>query len=357
MATSVCLFSGVVHYRSNEIGMKFELLEELNFNQNKNIEYILEVESLGDYEHRKLLYQGSEIKRWETLYYNNRKIKEEKEFKDNFLYNIKSYDRKARLNYEEVYSDGVLKQKTIYHYSGDGRLSHTETFDNSGAMLSRKDYSFTDKGMLRKVKHTKGDGNKYFSSFVYSKDKVIEEIFFSGNQMTISFYNDNKPSKQEIWDNEKIVNIKTYSYKEKGNILSSIREEDFITGLETEKIYNNEGQVIKEFSRLSDNLIKELEYSYDKEGRKKKLNIKSDRGTEEWIYSYNEQGDINQEEYYLKGVIVKKTIYTDDNSYYEELYREEELIIRIYYEDDKKIREEIIKKGKVLKVRDLKNKL
>ena len=126
-------------------------------------------------------------------------------------------------------------------------------------------------------------------------------------------------------------------------------------GFETEKKYNTEERLSKEIITKSNKTISETTYFYDDEGRKIKMNKVSDKGLEEWAFYYDSEGDLDREEYYQRGILEKRTVYTNDNSYYEELFRYGELLIRVFYEDDVKIKEEFLENGKVIKVKTAEN--
>jgi hypothetical protein len=343
-------FSTEIHfYKSNDIGMKLEEILEERMNE---FSYILKVESSGEMELRSLFSGEKEVKRWELAFYSNMNIKEERAFVEDLMDNVKYYDRKGRPVEEQVYSDGSLLYKTFYYYSEKQAVSRSETFDSEGALLYREEYELSTKGILRRIKRTWNDGKVHISSFIYSKGKLITEFFKTGDELTISWYNEmGKLERLEVWRDDTLIRKKSLMYSREEGTLTETQEEDLLSGLSYTISFNKEGQMSRQVVKKADNVVEEYNYAYDNEGRQSKTERKSDDGLEEWIFSYNTKSELIKEEYYKKGVIEKQTIYTDASSYVEELFRKGELVIRVHYDDGEKVKEEFLNGGKVIRER------
>ncbi|MBN1698280.1 MAG: hypothetical protein JW881_12270 [Spirochaetales bacterium] len=336
-------------FRSNDIGMKFEEIDERNIS---GFSYILEVEKSGETETRRLFSGEKEVKRWELAFYNNMNIREERTFIDNKTDTIKLFDRKGRPTEEQVFSDASMVQKTRYFYSEGQTMNRSETYDPEGGLLYHEEYEYSEKGKLRNVRRTRKDGNTDVSSYIYGEGRLVSEVFESGNEIKIVWFNSSGMiNRSEVWRDDKLIRKKILTYSGTEGILTETQEEDLLEGLSYTIFFNKEGKMRKQVVKKKDKVVEELIYSYDNEGRQSKTERKSGNGLEEWIFSYNTKNELVREEYYRKGVIEKQTIYSDEVSYVEELFRKGELAIRIHYDDGEKVKEEFIDGGKVIRER------
>jgi len=319
-------------------------------------EYVLEVETGKEIEIRKLYEGEGLIKRWELSLYNNRNVREEKEFNKDNLSSLRYFDRRGRIVEEHLYSEGLFSKKILYFYNENQRLYQTKTFDDKGTLLYSENYEFNSQGMIRRVKRTWSDGQTQVSSFIYGKGRLIEEVYSSETEMTISRFDDTGRLKEmEIWKDNKPAGNITYFYNSERGYLEVKIDKNLIEGIETDSRYNEKEYLITETVTKAETKISESTYVYDDEGRKVKMKKVSDRGLEEWTFYYDSEGDLNREEYYNRGLLERRVFYTGDNSYYEELFREGKLLIRVYYEDETKVKEEFINNGEVIKVKVLEN--
>jgi hypothetical protein len=345
------LYPEVRYYKSNDIGMKLKEIREEDVDE---YDYILLVEETTDMETRDLLSDNGIIKRWEYSLYNNRNVREERKFNGDTLESIYYYDRRGRLVEEHLYSGDLLTQKIVYFYSENQELDQIKSYDNTGNLLYEEYYEFNRHGMIRRVTRTWSDGRNQVSSFVYGHGQLVEETYSSDGEMTISRYDETgNLTFIEVWEGDEQVREKMFFYNKTDESLLSTLEKDLSQGIETESRFNTEGWLIEETVSKDDKTVYKQVYTYDNEGRKATMKKTSDRGLEEWSFYYDSEGDLNREEYYNRGMLERRTVYTSDNSYYEELYRYGELLIRVYYEDEAKIREEFIDDGEVIKVKDL----
>lgn len=353
LSNSYHLFPDTRYYKSNDIGMKLKEISEEEIN---TYEYILLVEETEEMEIRSLYSESEVVKRWEVSFYNNRNVREERTYSGDALESIHYFNRRGRLTEEHLYSDNLFTKKTMYFYRENQELNQTKTFDNKGYLLYDENYEFNRQGMIRQVKRTWNDGSVQVSSFIYGKGQLIEEVYSLDKEMTISHYDDSgNLNRIEVWKEGELLKSKIFFYNKEDGALVSTLEKDITGGIETDSYYNKEGRLNKEIVKKGDVMWFENTYFYDDEGRERSMKKISDRGLEEWSFYYNSEGDLNREEYFNRGVLEKRTIYTDDNSYYEELFRYGELLIRVYYQDDAKVKEEFIDNGEVIRTKSLEN--
>lgn len=348
------LYPDTRYYESNDIGMK---LKEISEEDIRKYKYVLFVEETEEMEKKSLYSEKELIKRWELSLYNTRNVREERTYSGETLESVRYYDRRGRLTEEDLYSEDLITQKTVFFYRENQELYQTKTFDNKGYLLYYEDYEFNRHGMIRRVKRTWGDGRIQVSSFIYGKGQLVEEVYSSDKEMTISRFDESGRLKLiEVWKEGELLKDKTFFYNKKDGLLVSTLEKNLVGGLETQNLYDKEGRLSKEIVTKGDVTSYENTYFYDEEGRKSKMKKVSDRGLEEWSFYYNSEGDLNREEYFNRGMLERRTVYTSDNSYYEELFRYGELLIRVYYEDEAKIKEEFIDNGEVIRVKNLEMK-
>ncbi|MBN2531544.1 MAG: hypothetical protein JXB88_01565 [Spirochaetales bacterium] len=348
--THIPLYTDIRYYQSNDIGMKVKEISEEDIDR---YEYVLKVEETFEMEKKSLFSEMELIKRWDISLYNNQNIREERAYDKETLESVHYFDRRGRIIEERLYSGDILTQKTVYFYGANQELLQTKTFNSEGLLLYSENYEFNRNGMIRKLNRIWSDGPVQTSSFIYSRGQLIEEIYSSDKEMTISRFDESgKRDFMEVWKEGVLLGTKSFFYNKKDGSLISTHEKDITGGFETDNQYKEE-RLEKEIVTKGDVTLYVITYFYDKEGRRSKMEKVSDRGLEEWSFYYKSNGDLDKEEYFNRGILEKRTVYTSDSSYYEELFRSGELLIRVFYEDEAKIKEEYLDKGVVIKVKNL----
>ena len=69
------------------------------------------------------------------------------------------------------------------------------------------------------------------------------------------------------------------------------------------------------------------------------------------FYRYDENGEVEREDYYLKGALERSRVYAASDTWYEEIYRSGEVFLRITYQEGQKVKEEFISEGEVVRER------
>jgi antitoxin component YwqK of YwqJK toxin-antitoxin module len=340
------------YFESNETGMA---LSPISGNEKTKYPYYLEITSQLKTDSRKLINDGKPIKRWETSYYQNGNPKETSEYKNEKLSLKTVYDEKYRIIKEETYADGALTFSTSFTYSLSGKRYASETKDSADVILYTEEYSLTDGGMLREIKKTWPDHRYQVTSFLYSRHKLFREVESSNSNMAIERYNsEGKVNSVEVWNGSSLVREDKNTFDSSSGTIASSDISDKTANTIVKENYDSRGHIIRETTELAGKVIEDNEYSYNDDGKRVRAIRKSASGLEEWIYTYGDNGDLLQEDYFLRGQLEKRVRYADSSTYQEEIYDSGSLIVIAYFEKQDKVKEEYYEKGKLVRTRQIK---
>ena len=93
----------------------------------------------------------------------------------------------------------------------------------------------------------------------------------------------------------------------------------------------------------------------DERGRIVETTIRGAQGIENLLFEYAPEDDLIREEYRIRGSLERITHYYPEGQDYsriEELYRKEEVFMKIYFRAGEKVKEEFLKDGQVMRVRE-----
>lgn len=331
----------IQYYVSNDLGMA---LEQIGWYRREEFPYILRVEIVGPRETRTLLHQGEERQRWEY------EPGEQRVYKNSLLEQRIRYDESDRLIEEQLYSDGKLSRRTVYHYNGDV-LGRTETFGADGVLLYRDFYRLSPDGELRRV--TRADQRFALEEGTRG---VTEERYGNDRERRINRYDpQGRLVEREYWYEGQLTERERIQYRgEEGQRLSSTLEQLSLQRV-TLSSYDEQGRAVR--IELSENgqPTERTVYRRDAEGRIVETTTRGSRGIENWRYEYDPEGRLAREEYRLRGSLEKITLHSREGEKrlrVEELYREGRLFMRVHYRSEQKVREEFLEAGEVVRVRE-----
>ena len=335
------------YYVSNDLGMA---LEKIGWYRREEFPYILAVETAGSRETRTLLHLGEEVQRWE---YEER---EQRIYRDSQLEQRRLYDQDGRLIEDLLYSDGLLSQRTRYYYNRDV-LERAETFSPDGSLLYRDHYRLSPDGELRRVtREMAGPQPDQRFALEDGQRGVVEERYGNVREGRINRYDSvGRLAEREYWYEGRLIERESFQYRGEGEELLSSRLEELSLGHTTLRSCDEQGRVVRIEVTEGGRQIEETLHLRDAQGRIAETTTRGPRGIENWLYEYDPEGKLVREEYRLRGSLERITLYSGEGEQrlrVEELYREGRLFMRVHYRAEQKVREEFVRDGEVVRVRE-----
>jgi hypothetical protein len=337
----------IQYYISNDIGMA---LEEIGWYRQEEYPYILVVETEGSRETRTLLHRGQELQRWEY------EESEQRIYRNSQLEERRRYDENSRLIEDQQYSGGILSQRTWYYYNRDV-LERTETFTPEGSFLYRDIYRLSPDGELRRVTREMAD-RQTDQRFALGDGTrgVVEERYGNSREGRINRYDSfGRLVEREYWYAGQLMERESFQYGGEGEERLSSELEEPSLGRATVCTYDEQGRVVRIEVTEGGKQIERTVHLRDAQGRIVETTRRGTRGIENWLFTYDPEGKLAQEEYRLRGSLERITLYSeegDERFRVEELYREGRLFMRVHYQADQKVREEFVQDGEVVRVRE-----
>jgi len=327
-------------YVSNEFGMA---LKKIGWYRRDEYAYVLVVTETESEKIKTLFQEQKEIKRWEIS------RDEERIYIQGQLSEKKRFDRRGRVIEEAVYAESVLDHRSLYRYGRLG-LSQSETYDGSGQILYRDRYALSAQGELRSVTRTWNDGTVQILSLTSGAGNRSEERDSAGNREIVYRYDDRgNLQTREVWEQGRLLSRESTEYD--GTRATRTVINDFDSGQTIHTSFAVSGHPVEEIVLLGDTEIERTQSEWNAEGQKIRMQRSSDRGLELWLMHYAD-GELEREEYWLRGALQKITRYLEEDQRLDELYRGGAVFVRILYRGEDKLREEFVENGKVVRVRD-----
>ncbi len=335
------------YYISNELGMA---LEEIGWYRREEFPYILVVRKEASRETRTLLYEGQELRRWEY------EADEQRIYRGSELEQRLRYDSQNRLMEDQSYIGGLLSRRTVYFYNRDV-LERTETFDPDGLLLYRDFYKLSPDGQLRRV--TRDDPQQQQAQRLALGDGARgagEERYGDSREQRINRYDrQGRLVEREHWYGGQLMEREHFEYRGGEDILESSRLEEFSLERTTRRSYDDEGRVVRIEVTDGDGRIERTVHVRDGQGRIVETTRRGPRGIENWLFEYGPGEDPVREEYRVRGSLERITLYSaegEERFRVEELYREGRLFMRVHYRSGQKVKEEVLRNGEVVRVRE-----
>jgi len=336
-------------FRSNQIGMA---LQEIAWYQKDEHLYVLEVRkeevNEGFKEIRRLIHSGEEVKRWELLLDVRGRVREERSYGKERLSDFRLMDELGRVILEENYDHDKINSRVLFYYSSAG-LSRVEYFNEEGNLLYEDRYRLGVFGELLEVKRVQPEipAVLFSLTLVQAQGVTHEERRKDRERSYISRYNrDGELFCYEVWKEgelEKSLYVKDDErYSE---------ETDYLNNKKYLRHYDDSGRLVLEEAEYSGEVVERVELFWDEEDRMLRKIRRGNMGIEEWNYRYNSSGKLQSEDYWLRGTLVRKVEYLDEERRLEELFREDELFMKIYYTSGIKEKEQVLRMGKVIRER------
>jgi hypothetical protein len=348
MLLACAAFTETLYFRSDWVGLEMEPITRVRMDE---FEFVLGVVRTDAKTVKTLFRKQKEWKRWETAYNERHERTNEYEFENNILTSEYVYDRKNRVKSEKRYAKGALSERLAYSYSARG-IDFVETFDAHDSLLYTDEYALAPSGRLRSMRRVFPDGSIAVVRFTYGERTLVSDWEYKDGRIIETAYNERGQARhREEWDKDALLAVKDFEYDAQTHNLAREIEKNIDDNTRLERVYDAEGNIAKELEGTGDRPPVEFSYVYDG-GKRTVTRKKSDIGVEEWRFAYDGEGNIAREEYYRRGFLQMRTVYTADNTWYEEIFHEDEPIIRAYFVKEKKIREEFLQEGRVVRTKE-----
>lgn len=337
-----------VYYRSNWVGIAMEPINRVRLDE---FEYVLAVDRSGDTTIKTLYRKQKAWKRWEIVADSRGRRVEEREYENNALTSRSTFDHKGRVKIEYRYIKAALDQRLVYAYSARG-VDFVVTYDAHDTLLYTDEYQLAPSGRLRSMRRVFPDDSVAVIHFTYGESIMVGEWEYRNGRVLDTQYNGNGQAQhREEWDGDTLLSVKDYEYDPQTGALTRETEKHLDDGTQHVSYYDGKGNLTRETEGKNNEPPVELSYGYQ-DGRRISTRKKSSIGVEEWKFNYNAEGKLTSEEYYRRGFLQMRTVYTDPDSWYEEIFHDDEVIIRVYFVKEKKIREEFLQDGQVVRTRE-----
>jgi hypothetical protein len=291
---------------------------------------------------------SEEVSRWERSAQAGGLV-EEREYERVELGRVGTYRADGRLLRETLYAGGLATEELDYRYAA-GLLRSVQSRKPAGEVIWTTTYRVTPSGLLRATERTGEDPEA--AAFSFSGRKLQEEDLESPQHTVVLRYDGS--GKRIVWEVYAGPSLLRAIYSEYDPATGALAsEEDRDRAERTERSYDTAGNVRTESVYRADKLVATLDYTYDEAGRKATSQRRTEAGIELQTFGYAAGGSLAWVEYRERGTLRSRAVYTGENSRYEEVIQSERLSLRVYYEGDQKLREEVVRDGKVLRTRVL----
>ncbi len=315
-------------YVSNALGMPIREIKDFRTDE---FPYVLRVVEEENFTVKVLLKNRDEYKKWE-LHFSEGNLVTESFYLEGELRESRRYEG-GRLIEEIFYEAERIDEKLTYRYES-GELQEVLAVDHEGAMLYQDIFERSAAGRLRRIH--RGSGEEVESSeFTYSQGKLVQEWHGKDEEGLLFRYHNGEKLAEESWEGLKLLLAEEV-------LMNDGRKEivfaDNTLGIVTTQYFDEDDRVEIERTLSEDDLVEHIRYEYDKKKIKQKTRI-TRSAKEDWLYTYNESGEMVRETLLRNTWVAKIIQHTGENSYYEEIYRDGEPSLRVYFEDGKKVEE------------------
>jgi hypothetical protein len=341
--------SSVELYGSNAVGIQGDRLEP---GDSDMPEYVLEVSADGSSEVRRLLHEGVEIRRVETL--RDGTTVTERTYEEDLLQRETIRRDDGTFLREALFSDGEFIELWEFIYEGE-LLVAREVVGPGDVLMYRETYSYWRDGTLRAI--VKEEGSQVRTEYRYRDGRLEEEwVSRPGEAERFEFDSGGRLVIRELHVGDELAEqeVRLYWAADSASVLKEVvvSEGDRIT----RRGYDERGRLTSEQVEESGRIIRELTRVFAEDLLVREVETDS-RGQRSWEYAYTEEGERERETYREDGELVEVThlVLAADQAPADrmvELFNRGQAVLRVYYEGQTRTREEVIRDGEVIRTRE-----
>jgi antitoxin component YwqK of YwqJK toxin-antitoxin module len=365
-------------YRSDALGLP---IERISVQAPTAEGYSLKVDRQGSDETRSLYQAGDRIERTVRSFDSKGRLAAETVYRKDLLSRKTSFTAAGRPASEIYYVNGAPRQQIEYTYDDRGRPAEAVTYRyttdaDTGKPVREASPAWTDTfvynpggstssgvgppvtgssaaGSISEVRRLYADGTRRISRFDYSGTRLTEEWVGTDTDGVLTRYDarglrtlhvtyrDNKPVSRESF---------VYRSEKEGGaqVLVSSTSTSLTDGTATVNNYRN-GRVVKSVESKDGKVTSTTEYQYDGDRIAQKT-VEQEGTSERWDYSYAaDTNKLERQAYSIDGTLVEVIHYGNDNSSVHERYRNGSVVLRTYYHGEQRVKEELVRDGRVIR--------
>jgi len=251
-----------------------------------------------------------------------------------------------------LYYDGERRTETQF-LRDDGKLVAREEFDNQGVLIFKTEYSYDTEGNPRGITTTvdaepsvaphvaidmavSPDGVERRQLSGSDKDWLITDFDIEGRPLHQTVLSDGVVSDETLW-----IRGEDGELKEKRQLVGDM-------AIHTR--FDAEGRIVEEFT-IQAGSVTSLRVNTWQGGNL--IRVEEKGAGKLTVRTFNWVGNrLNSETHHVDGIIISDTVYTSATAHTETLYQDGLAVLRIFWDKDVRIREEFLRDGEVIRVRE-----
>lgn len=320
---------GENYYRSNSIGMVFEIIPVYRIDEYDWIIEIIEEESI---EKRIMYFKGEETGRKEFI--NQGNILTINEYKGNNLIHVEQKTNGLIIN-EQYYQNNVLINE--YNYEWTGRQLSKTIYKENKLIIYEDKFILNEHGEIIQIRRIFNDGQLKTSGISNLNHGSAQEWYSNDNEFILYKYSEGKLAGIENWQNGILSSTKIFTYSDSGSILI---ETDFNSGIMITKIFDSNDKILSETTG-NGNIIEKIIYKY-KDNLLIQKEIASSGLRDKFLYEYDSDNRLQLERILKDDMLIKEIYYNQGKKILEKLYKDDLLVLIVTYKNGDKINEEYI---------------
>jgi hypothetical protein len=244
-----------------------------------------------------------------------------------------------------LYLDGIRQSASVF-IRANGRLIAREELDSDGEIISRVEYAYDSDGNPRAVyigldyveadTRVSADGNIRRHSAGSGGDWRVTDLNTSGQPVRRVTLESGVVSGESIWTR---------------NDNGTLREEIHSSGDETRRNrFDSDGRLLEETVTRGGSVVLVRTYSWS-DGNLTRVEERGEGRTVVREMKWSEDRVVSESRS-VDGIIASQIFWKSPEERVETLYRDGEAVIRVIWQDDVRIREEFLRNGEIVRVRE-----
>ena len=339
-------------YQSNAIGVRIRPLPADA--SVYSYPYVLSVSGSAPTENETLYSRGRVVRRITRNTQRGGNV--ETTTKDSVLISEVSYDGNGRSTQEKWYNERGGLIETLQHAYGAGYKTIVST-DSAGAQRYSELHTYDLEGKINSVIRTYPNQRQEATFFDFINELLLREIHISPPTRYVIRYDQlgRAVERFRAIDGElQTAEFLVYGEGASNNpprTPASSRVVKYDTNTVENRTYDRSGREITLEVVRDEAIVERGRFEYANQQLSKSVVYTTGSSTVR-EKSFGEERDPIEERWIDSGELVRRIVFTGENSSYEERYSNNTLFARIYYRGQNRIKEEFIRDGKVIRTRE-----
>ncbi len=320
---------GEIYYRSNSIGMVFEMIPVYRLDE---FDWFVKIIKENLVENRIMYFKGEETGRKEFI--NEGSNLTIKEYKGNNLIHLE-HKTEGLILYEQNFKNNVLINE--YNYEWSGRQLSKTTYKENKLVVYEDNFILNEYGEIIQIRRIFNDGQLRTSGISSFNQGSAQEWYSTDKEFILYKYSEGKVASIENWLDGILIRTKIFYFSESG---STVIETDLNSGTINMKIIDLNDNIVSETTR-NGNIVEKILYKYDDNLLIQK-EIASSGLRNKHFYEYDSDNRLKLERIIKGGILIKEVYYSQGKKALEKLYKEDSVVLIVTYKNGDKISEEYI---------------